>query len=201
MPKRPESTPLRRPRQSRSRDTLERLTKATRELLEDSTFEEIGVTDIARRARSSVGAFYSRFEDKDGLLHYLDQLYQEELRTVYVAVEASAQTLESTVAALVPALVRLYRERRGLLRTLVRRSSVPGGVAREPQRFAKLILAHRSEIPHPNPDVAVTLGLVMLFGAIRARVLGDGGDRPAITDTVLASELCDALLAYLRGGA
>jgi AcrR family transcriptional regulator len=37
------------------------------------------VADIVREARSSVGVFYSRFADKDALLHTLDERFADEL--------------------------------------------------------------------------------------------------------------------------
>ena len=61
------------PRQARSEETLERLLDAAEELLAERGFDEITVPEIASKAKSSVGAFYARFKDKDGLLHALHQ--------------------------------------------------------------------------------------------------------------------------------
>ena len=61
------------PRQARSQQTLDRLLDAAEELLVTGGFDEITVPEIVERAKSSVGAFYARFKDKDGLLHALHQ--------------------------------------------------------------------------------------------------------------------------------
>lgn len=68
---------VRAPRQARSQATLERFVEATRQLLEQQSFEEITVADIVERAERTVGSFYARFDDKYAVLHVLvDRLHQ-----------------------------------------------------------------------------------------------------------------------------
>lgn len=64
---------VRPPQQDRSRRTLERMLDAARELLGDRGPEGLTVTGITRRARTSVGSFYARFDGKDDLLRYLGE--------------------------------------------------------------------------------------------------------------------------------
>ena len=66
------------PQQARSQQTLDRLLDAAEALIEERGFEEISVAEITRKARSSVGAFYSRFKDKQGLLRYVQQRFSEQ---------------------------------------------------------------------------------------------------------------------------
>jgi len=54
--------------QERSRITTERFVEAALELLQTSTFDELSVADLARRAERSVGTFYQRFGSKDDFL-------------------------------------------------------------------------------------------------------------------------------------
>src|SRR3954447_2000622 len=63
------------PQQSRSRATLDRLLDATAALLAEKPFDEMTVAEIARRAGTSVGAFYGRFPDKDALLDSFDERF------------------------------------------------------------------------------------------------------------------------------
>ena len=63
----------REPVQARSQETLARLLDATEELLDAHPFDAITVNDICKAARSSVGAFYTRFTDKLSLLHVLHE--------------------------------------------------------------------------------------------------------------------------------
>src|SRR4051812_25812680 len=69
---------VRTPRQARSKDTLERLLDSALELLEEGSFAEASVQKITARAKSSVGAFYARFSDKDALLQHVHQRYADE---------------------------------------------------------------------------------------------------------------------------
>ena len=70
------------PRQARSRDTLERFAGAAVTLLASESWDRIAVARLAREARSSVGAFYARFADKDALLDHLDERYARELTSL-----------------------------------------------------------------------------------------------------------------------
>ena len=62
---------LRRPlptKQDRSRKTRDALMAATWKLLQAHPWQAISINDIVKAAGSSVGAFYSRFTDKEALL-------------------------------------------------------------------------------------------------------------------------------------
>ena len=60
---------VRPPRQDRSRDTHMRYVEAAQRLLaRGRSFSETSVAELAKEAQSSVGAFYSRFRDKDALV-------------------------------------------------------------------------------------------------------------------------------------
>jgi AcrR family transcriptional regulator len=73
---------VRAPRQARSQATLERFVAATRELLEQQSFEDITVSDIVQRAERTVGSFYARFDDKYAVLHVLTERLQERIGNV-----------------------------------------------------------------------------------------------------------------------
>ncbi len=65
-------------RQKRSQASFERILDAAESLLEDRSFDELTISDVVRRAESSVGAFYTRFSDKDALLDALYQRFQDQ---------------------------------------------------------------------------------------------------------------------------
>src|SRR5258705_11202891 len=58
-------------KQQRSLQTFDRLLTAAEELMSEKPFDEVSINDICTRAGHSVGAFYRRFESRDGLLHVL----------------------------------------------------------------------------------------------------------------------------------
>ncbi len=204
---------LRAPRQARSRATLDRIVRATQELLETRTFDEISVLEIVARAGSSVGAFYTRFPDKAALLDYMDELYA--LRIVEIGKAVAGEragpdvTLADEVGGVVNFLLQLHRTQPGLLRTLIveaRRQS-EGSFRERTRRMNRTIppvmerlLAHESEMGHPEPRRAVYLGLLMVFSAIREVVLFPEGLAEFVdyNDEELVRELTGAFLCYLK---
>lgn len=202
---------VRPPRQARSQETLDRILDAAESLVAAKGFEDATVAEIARRAGSSVGAFYARFRDKDGLLYALyDRYYEQATATADEALDPArwaGATIADVVRAVVPFLVEIYRERRGLIRAFVMRNQRDGEFhARQErlshyvsERLSQLLLARRAEIGHPDPVRAAAFGLtftvnaiesVILFGEMRSRSL-------AFSDADLSTELTRAYLAYL----
>ena len=207
---------VRPPKQGRSRRTLQKFLEATRELLEDKNFDDISVAEITQKAGASVGAFYARFDDKEGLLEYLRDLFDAEVtgdvRRTLDAKNWDDAPLEGVVRELLQVLVKSHRHHRGTLRALVLRA-LAGGSGVEPSRempealspakpLVDQILKRRGRINHPDPDVAVHLGLAMAASAVRERVLypefGAGTlPRTPSTDAVFVEELTRVFLAFL----
>ena len=202
---------IRPPQQVRSQETLERLLDAAEHLVAEKGFEDTGVAEVARRAGSSVGAFYARFPDKDALLHALyERYYEQAIATADAALEPSrweAARIPEVLAAVVRFLVSIYREQRGLIRAFViRNHSDADFQARRDrlshyvsERLSALLLARRAEIAHEDPEKAAAFGLtlvfstldsVMLFGELRTGAV-------RLSDDDLAAELTRAYLAYL----
>jgi AcrR family transcriptional regulator len=213
-PRRGLAPKVRMPLQARSRATFDRLLSAAVALLAERRFEEASVAELVRRAGSSVGAFYARFESKEALLHELDVRLFEVGRAKwkeFLAPErwegASASAILSEV---VSKLVDTRRERRGLLRALAlyvrsrpgsefaRRSAKLNRLLTE--RLTELMLTRRSEIGHPRPGLAIAFALEIVDSVTRDAILfADAGLAPArLSDTELKAELLRALTLYLR---
>src|SRR5262245_50018865 len=115
----------RAPRQSRSRATLDRLLDATGAVLAEKPFEDASVAEIARRAGSSVGAFYGRFPDKESLLDCFDKRFFELARAscdeFFDSDGWNAASLDDSVALLLSLLVANHRRHQGVLRALLQR--------------------------------------------------------------------------------
>lgn len=208
---RPELRWVRPPRQARSQETLERLLDAAEQLVAEKGFADATIAELVRRAGSSVGAFYARFRDKEGLLYALYERYLEQaVATADAALDPrfwEGASIPEVLRAIVPFLVAVHRERQGLLRAFVLRSHVdPEFRAREERlshhvngSLSRLLLARAGEIRHPDPARAAAFGLSMavssienavLFGELRSGVL-------TLSDDELAAELIRAFLAYL----
>ena len=202
---------FRPPQQSRSQATLDRILDAAEEVLEEKSFSEATLAEIMDRAGVTVGAFYRRFPDKDALLHLLDNRFFAEVHELAQSTLGDGQWDGARVPQIVhrftEVVVRLFRERRGLLRSLFLRARTDPVImksAREVNehylnRLRALLLARRDEIQHPSPERAVELGLMIIVGALRETVLfGEVWPNPqAVVDDGLRKELARAYLAYL----
>ena len=202
---------VRPPRQARSQDTLDRILDAAEALVAEKGFADATVAEIARRAGSSVGSFYNRFHDKDGLLYALYERYYEQATATADAALDPARWEGAGIAEILRAvtrfLVQVYRERAGLIRAFVQRNHSDAEFqARQVrlshhvnEKLSALLLARAGEIRHPDAARAAAFGLtitvstienVVLFGEMRSNVL-------ALDDDELATELTRAYLAYL----
>ncbi len=209
----PSASAIRPPQQERSRATLLRFLEAPTGLLAERRVEQATVAEIARRARSSVGAFYARFADKDALMEYLDSQLFESGKTAWDEFLASerwrGKGAAEVVSGVVERVARKRREHRGLLRALAlyARSQPTArfvGHATELNRHVHagvraLLLERREEIGHSDPEQAIEIGLVFVDAATREAILfEDVGALPRpLPDKVLTRELATAWLSYL----
>lgn len=209
------------PLQARSRESLAKMLDAAERILERKEFDEMSIADIAAEAGLSVGAFYTRFRSKEALLAVLHERYEHErlefLTNAFAAADRPGAGLAERARAFTGAIIALFRSRRGVLRSLVLKNWRQGTetTGRTRQRVdaiveaaRKLLLAARSEIKHPDADMAVRTGIASVLAAARESiVLRPAGlpGAPKLSDDALARELAIMLHAYLtspkRGGA
>ncbi len=213
MPNPRRRSPKARPVQARSQETLDRVLRATEHLLEKKHFEDIAIGVILKRSRVSAGSFYARFHSKEDLLPHLYAAYSDDLAKRMGGWLAPDRWAGKPLAQRLRELMRLaianYRERRGLLRAVAllarsRPSAVAKGAVRERddqyRASAALLLQCRSEIKHPDTELAVQTGILFALAACRDKILFAEAPHPAsvdISDERLADELACALYAYL----
>jgi len=202
----PELVWVRPPQQARSQQTLSRILDAAEAILAEKSWEDTSVAEIAKRAGSSVGAFYTRFPDKDTVLAALHQRFLEEaLATTIVALDEQRWAGASVCAIVrecVAFQVRIQDQRRGLLRAFAiagmhdrRCEARAATLAQEMEtRFARLIVARRHEILHPIPVVGAGFVARMISALMLNRLLTDKFEQPGVS---FVDELTHAALAYL----
>jgi AcrR family transcriptional regulator len=202
----PELVWIRPPQQARSQLTLSRLLDAAESILAEKSWADASVAEIARRAGSSVGAFYTRFPDKDTLLAALHQRFIEEAwATAQVALDETrwvGASICEIVRELVAFQVRVHEQRRGQLRAFILTGmhdpsfQVRGEqlVKQMEERFTKLVVARRHEILHPIPVVAAQFVGRLISAMLLSKLLDDKFVPPAIS---FVDELTHAALAYL----
>src|SRR3954471_19856485 len=202
---------FRPPQQTRSQETLDRILDAAERVLEEKSFSEATLAEIVDRAGVTVGAFYRRFPDKDALLHHLDERFfaamhakADDLLDPARWQGASCQDILSEVAR---QAVDLYRERRGVLRSLFLRARVDN-VLRDSARLVNshfidrlhaILLTRAADLHHPDPARAISLGFIVLPRATREPFLfGEVWPESArVQDDELARELARMYVAYL----
>lgn len=203
---------VREPLQARSQATLTRLLDATETLLESEAFDALSVQAICKEARSSVGAFYTRFSDKTSLLHLLHERVCQEARDTAATALAPGrwqeQPLRDVIAAVVVFLVGEYRTRRGLRKEIVRRNGLDPAFRKRSVEIAAftaralgaLFSARGAEIGHADPGLAAEVCHRILFAVLdQHAIFGDGGPvGMSLDDDALGRELTDALVGYLR---
>ncbi len=208
MPRKPQLEWVKKPRQHRSQETLERLLEAAEELLLEKPFESISVTELAKQARSSVGALYARFADKEALLRCLFERFHAQAVATAEAALAPTRWEGATPAEFLEIstrfLIREFRERRHFIAALSQRASADPELAAMSQRLGELVadklqalLAHRGEvIGHPDPQRAVRLSVWLIMSAFESRAVLS--PRPEMSDGALAAEVSALCLSYLK---
>lgn len=172
---------VRPPVQTRSQQTLQRLLDAAEAMINEHGIDNVTVQQIAKRAGSSVGAFYARFKDKEALLRSVfDRFTHESAATVndiftperWAGVEA-ATVLETIIRF----TLRVFHDRGGLVAAYTARA------ARDPEltsigeqlgeQIADLIYAlleqRGEQLEHPEPKKAVRLMVWLVLSAFEAR--------------------------------
>src|SRR5262245_40317196 len=175
-----QTRPSLEPQQERSRESLRKLLKAATEVLGQHGVEGTTIPRIAHHAGLTPGAVYRRFHDKEALLETailgILERQDERVRTGMSHAAAARIPLAVLAEQTIGGLVTGYRMNAPLLLALRQfaqsRSKTPFYAkasrleARSVERIVDRFLTHRSEIRHPDPHLAVSLGLMVVVSTI-----------------------------------
>ncbi|HLJ74195.1 MAG TPA: TetR/AcrR family transcriptional regulator [Thermoanaerobaculia bacterium] len=199
------------PKQERSRHTMHRLLSATEALLEHGGLEAATVPAIAKAAGLSVGVVYRRFPDKDMLLRevYL-RFFETTIAQNRVQIQLAGEkdlSLERLARGMIRGIAQGYRRRRGLLRALNRYAETHPDpeFRRKAKRLnratmnsvAALLLSHRDEIKHPDPEMAIEFGLLAVIAVLHLAVLEEEGVEGIRMPDKLEEELVRLFFRYI----
>ena len=196
---------IRPPKQSRSRRTLDRIVEASLELLATEGLAGLTVHKVVAKANSSVGSFYARFDGKEDLLDFLgERVWSEALERWEQALATrdwSDFELSDVIQGAVGLLIDAQRSRSAYLKALDwasgRQSDAYEAFRSELLRgLRQLILLHRNEIAHPDPELAVRLGLRAVLGVVDSEFRAT---RDRLSRDLLIEECRSLLLGYLTG--
>ena len=171
------------PKQARSEKTLYRLLQAAEGLIAEKGLAGLSIPEVARRAKSSVGGFYARFRDKNELLRALEERHFKHLSEHLDAVADTARWENADAAQIVRGavdeLVDVTSYHRQMMVAFLYRS-IQDPVMREDairfrreveERVRALLLAHCDDFDHPEPGLAIDLGIQTAFAVMQQHVL------------------------------
>jgi len=209
--------PTLEPQQERSRESLRKLLKAAAEVLGQHGVDGTTIPRIAEHAGLTPDAVYRRFRDKDELLETaimgILERQEERLKEGMTPAMAAKIPLDVFAEQIIGGLVVSYRANAALLRAL--RQFIQGKLnteflkkaakleVRTYERLVDLILAGRRDIRHPNPRIAVSLGMMMVISTLYELLVmpanvKDWKDLLPKDDQALKRELTRAFLSYLE---
>lgn len=201
---------VRPPQQERSQRTLERLLDAAEAIILEEGVDAANVAAVAKRAKSSVGAFYARFADKEALVRAVCERFTTQARATMDAVLTperwQGQPLEVVLNAGLRFMLRAAHERRPLLAGLLihasrdeRLSASIGGLVQHFGERFRMFLAARDELP-VGRDPVLTLSVLggVLLSTVEGHALRHEALVSPLSDSVLAEELTRLSLSYLR---
>jgi len=212
MPKRP--APF-RPQQKRSRESLRRMLDAAEVVLNKHGLAGATVSRIAAEAELSPANVYRRFPDKEALMRAVfsrgSEVNREELSREVDVERVRKVGIRTFAQQWIAGMLSAYRARTGLMRTAVlyaqqheRTPFVRRQRDLEVQSFKKLVktfLIWRDEIRHPDPEYAVSYGILTVAFALRELILFDQArvfkHALPVGDDHLKEELPRMFLRYL----
>jgi AcrR family transcriptional regulator len=199
------------PQQARSKKTLEKVLDAAEEVIKERGVAGLTVSEVVRRAGSSVGAFYARFADKEGLLATLhERNCTEALATAELALDP-ARWESADIASIIEEVIRFVaaqtRERLGLVLAFLALAATDVSYAKRRAALQSriggllgaLLLVRGDEISHPDPQVAADIAVRMVLCTLECSALER---RPPSTeqeraDEALAREISRAVVAFI----
>lgn len=199
------------PLQSRSQQSLERMLDAAEEIIVEKGFEGATVAEIVRRSGTSVGAFYGRFGEKEALLSCLhDRFTSEAIATTDVVLDPTRwedSSITEILGETIPFLVEVYRAKTGLIRAFIAKGCAEDEFCKRwlplnahlVGRLRDLILARAETIEHPDPSLAIQVGLQMILSTLDRLTLFRVSEAEIIEldDARLPGELVRCFLSYL----
>jgi AcrR family transcriptional regulator len=203
MVPRPRTTPRKRPRQTRSKDTVEALLEATARVLVKDGYDRASTNKIAKTAGVSIGSLYQYFPSKEALVAALiEQHFDEVIRMITdQLMEAANKPIPEAVRALVTAIIEAKRINPKLHRVI--RQQVPrlGRIDRMLDMGAKLehlvkaqLEIRLEELRIEDVDAAAHVLVHAVDGITNAALFEP---HHPIEDDRLIEQMSDLVLRYL----
>ncbi len=199
------------PKQERSLETLNRLLDAAEKVLEEDGLDAATVPAIAKRAGVSVGVVYRRFPNKEALIRGVYERYlwriREQNGMMLSALAHVRMTLPDLIRGMVRGSVEANRRKRNLVAAINQfvRTSEDASLRREAAEINKastaavsaLMLVHRDQIRHPDPEAAIEFAILTLAAVVRATIIDKESTYGLEPPDDLEDELTRMITGYL----
>jgi len=200
----------RKPQQARSILSMAKMLDAAEAIFAEGGDNALTVEAVVTRSKTSVGNFYGRFGDRDGLLQAMHERFLLRLGgAAHVAVAAAGdeKTLAGAIEVYLSHLFTAAQEYRNSARFFVLHRSADSNLRAQGIRanavfagiFTTLALSHREEIAHADPATAIDVAWRMLFAALTQQMMFDDQEVSGVkmAQPALAREISCCIVAYL----
>jgi len=187
---------------------------AAEALFAEGGVEALTVEAVVERSNTSVGSFYARFGERDGLLEAMHERFLERLAAGgQIAIQAAARQkkLVGALEVLITHMFAIVREYRNSARFFIMHRSTDVKLRAQgiqanavfARMFADLVLRYQNEIAHAKPAHAADVAWRLTFAMFAQQVMFENQEVSgvAIGDKALVRELARCLTAYLTSAA
>ncbi len=207
----PQPEPLiRPPQQRRSQESLERVLQAGFELLQERGFEGFTLQEVSARANVSIGSIYARVPSREALIKAVYERAMEWTEEQAEPLEQAAHrpgTAREQIEATVAEMARQTLAHGDVLRVFMRQAPLePWIMERAAVKsqatcavFTHAILAHRDQIRHEDPELAVDVAWRMVYNTTARRITHGPSfeSRRSLSEEQLVQELARVVADYL----
>ena len=169
------------------------------------------VEAVVKGSKTSVGAFYSRFGDRNGLLQAMHERFLLRLggaAHVAVAAAGNEKNLAGAIEVFLSHVFTATQEYRNSARFFVLHRSADPNLRAQGIRanavfagiFTTLVLSHRAEIAHADPAIATNVAWRLVFAALAQQMMFDDQEVSGVPMTIpaLVHEIASCIVAYLK---
>ena len=207
MPRRPRTTPRKKPRQERSQATVDAILDATARVLCTTGYDRASTNRVALAAGVSIGSLYQYFPSKEALVAALAGRHVAQMRELVKRKlgEVAGAPLDVAVRTMIDAMFdahgidpRLHKVLIEQVPRIGRLAQVEGVEHEVSALVAAFLEARRDELRPSRMDAAAFVLCTVYEAVSHAAVLAELGDERR---SEVAAELTDMVLRYLPRGA
>lgn len=173
----------RKPKQTRSRESFDRVLDAATRILEEGGLPALTLSEVSRKSKVSIGSIYCRVDGKEDLLRAVQARALAQMEHEFALLVTRVRRRQLPLRELAPTMVRElgnFLRRHAQLLSAFMQQAVSDPVLQETGGrswqqtaldFKQVLLDRRDEFGHPDPEHAAEMSFVVVYGCL-ARFLG-----------------------------